>query len=51
MRRGRIFFPGHPWPEGHPIRSFQWTVARTHGGEEDSRYSFNANVEGGDLPV
>ena len=28
MSLGRIFFPGNPWPEGHPIRSFKWTVER-----------------------
>ena len=32
MSLGRIFFPGNPWPEGHPIRSFKWTVER-HGSE------------------
>lgn len=25
--RNRIFFPGNPWPEGHPIEEFRWTAS------------------------
>jgi hypothetical protein len=23
---GRIFFPGNPWPKGHPIKAAEWTA-------------------------
>lgn len=26
MKEGRIFFPGNPWPEGHPIKEFLWSA-------------------------
>lgn len=26
--RGRIFFAGNPWPEGHDIREFRWSAER-----------------------
>ena len=28
MNRGRIFFMGNPWPEGHAIKEFRWTAHR-----------------------
>lgn len=30
-QENRIWFPGNPWPEGHPIEDFQWT-AEVHDG-------------------
>ena len=24
--KGRIYFPGNPWPEGHPIKELVWTA-------------------------
>lgn len=27
----RIFFAGNPWPEGHPIRTFQWSARLCDG--------------------
>jgi hypothetical protein len=32
MTNSRIFFNANPWPEGHPIKSFEWT-ARVENGE------------------
>lgn len=32
MTSDRIFFPGNPWPEGHPVTEFCWT-ARIEGGK------------------
>jgi hypothetical protein len=26
MAKGRIFFAGSPWPEGHPVKKFLWTA-------------------------
>lgn len=26
--KGRISFPGNPWPEGHEIREFRWSAER-----------------------
>lgn len=26
--KGRIFFPGNPWPEGHEIQEFRWSALR-----------------------
>lgn len=26
MTESRIFFPGNPWPEGHPIKTFRWSA-------------------------
>ena len=27
----RIWFPGNPWPEGHPIKDFEWTAEVRNG--------------------
>ena len=32
MAGSRIFFAGNPWPEGHPIKTFEWS-ARLRNGE------------------
>jgi hypothetical protein len=26
MQQNRIFFPGNPWPEGHPVKVFVWSA-------------------------
>lgn len=31
MPDNRIFFPGNPWPEGHPIKEFQWLASHRNG--------------------
>lgn len=31
MTQDRILFPGNPWPEGHPVESFQWTASVRDG--------------------
>lgn len=31
MTDGRILFPGNPWPEGHPIETFEWTARVVEG--------------------
>ena len=28
---GRILFPGNPWPEGHALQEFAWTVRLVDG--------------------
>lgn len=28
MNKGRIFFIGNPWPEGHAIKQFRWSAQR-----------------------
>lgn len=32
MKSNRIYFEGNPWPEGHPIKKFEWK-ARVKDGE------------------
>lgn len=31
MTTGRIYFPGNPWPEGHPIKEFAWEARNKDG--------------------
>ena len=31
MKENRIYFPGNPWSEGHPIKDFQWTAEIREG--------------------
>jgi len=37
---GRIFFPGNPWPAGHPIKTAQWTAKL---GADGLRLHFHVN--------
>lgn len=30
-QENRIWFPGNPWPEGHPIEEFDWSVEDRDG--------------------
>ncbi|WP_416396656.1 hypothetical protein [Allohahella sp. A8] len=31
MEHDRIYFPGNPWPEGHPVERFRWSAVETDG--------------------
>lgn len=31
MSQDRIFFPGNPWPEGHPVEAFEWKASVRDG--------------------
>jgi hypothetical protein len=58
MSQGRIFFPGNPWPEGHPVEIFQWTASSWHGrialsfgGDPDYDRAFTATLFGVQAPT
>ncbi len=31
MQPNRIYFAGNPWPEGHPVKEFQWSARLING--------------------